>query len=128
MLRPDRVRTLSGTPFGWLDARLLHRGWLRALCPEATAAYAFLCLVADREGVSFYRRERIARELGLCETRLHQALRQLEALDLVAYRPFRAGAAEGFRQVLALPTTRPPATLLPPDLAQLLSDATRPLP
>jgi DNA-binding MarR family transcriptional regulator len=72
------------------------------------ATYAFLCLVANHEGVSFYRRERIGRELGLDDTQVHQALRRLEELDLVAYLPFRRGAADGFRQVLSLPGGQAP--------------------
>jgi len=105
--RPDCVRTLPGTAFGWLDARLHHDGWLRALIPEALAVYTFLCLAADRRGVSFYRRDRIARELGLDDTEVAAALARLTALDLIAYTPFRPGAADGFHQVLALPSDGP---------------------
>jgi hypothetical protein len=46
---PDRVRSINGTAFGWLDARLHHGGWLRALTPDALAVYTFLCLAADYE-------------------------------------------------------------------------------
>jgi len=76
---------------------------------EALAAYTFLCLVADREGVSYYRRERIGRELGLDDGQIQRALTRLEELDLVAYRPFRPGAADGFRQVLSLPKGQAPS-------------------
>ncbi len=38
--------------FGWLDARLWRDGWLEVLTAEDLAVYAFLCLVADRQGVS----------------------------------------------------------------------------
>ncbi len=63
--RPERVRSLTGIHFTWLDARVLRAGWLRVLTPQATAAYTFLCLAADRSGVSYYRRDRIGREVGL---------------------------------------------------------------
>ncbi len=105
--RPDCVRTLAGTAFGWLDARLHHDGWLRALTPEALAVYTFLCLAADRRGVSFYRRDRIARELGLDDTDVATALTRLVDLDVVAYAPFRQGAVDGFHQVLSLPPDGP---------------------
>jgi len=108
--RPDRSRTLQGTPFGWLDARLHRRGWLRKLSCEALAVYTFLCLVADRQGVSYYRRDRISLELGLSDQAVHQALHRLCELDLVAYAPFHVHAADGYHQVLGLPCGNPPAT------------------
>lgn len=120
LLRPDRVRSLASVRFGWIDCELHQGGWLRALSAQAVAAYAFLCLAADRRGVSFYRRDRIGRELGLDDGEVHLALARLEQLDLVAYRPFRPGAPDGFRQVLSLPRGGPPP-LLPPSLTRALS-------
>lgn len=105
--RPDRVRTLTGTAFGWLDARL-RRGWLELLTPDALATYSFLCLAADRQGVSFYRRDRIARAVGLGDAEVAAALRRLRQLELVAYAPFSPHAVDGFHQVLALPAAPPP--------------------
>ena len=122
--RPGRVRTLDGIAFGWIDAALHRAGWLQALSPTAVATYTFLCLVADREGVSFYRRAKIGRELGLDDTEVASALARLIDLDLVAYRPFREGAADGFHQVLSLPEQGPPPLLsaeLVPPLQHLLS-------
>ena len=106
--RPDRVRTLDQTGFGWLDARLQHDGWLCVMTPHELAVYAFLCLAADRQGVSFYRRDRIADKLGLGDSEVFEALARLRELDLVAHQPFRHGAADGFHQVLSLPMDGPP--------------------
>jgi hypothetical protein len=97
------VRSLRGARFGWLDAELLRRGWLREVPAEATAVYAFLCLAADRDGVSFYRCSRIGEELGLDEQQVARSLARLRELDLVAYAPFRLGAPDGYHQVLSLP-------------------------
>lgn len=119
LLRPDRLRDLAQARFGWLDARLLHEGWLRALSPSALATYAFLCLAADRRGLSFYRRARLGRELGLDDAEVHVALARLEQLELVAYRPFRAGAPDGYRQVLSVPPGGPPPVLPPAVLRAL---------
>lgn len=122
--RPDRVRSLRSSRFGWIAAGLLRQGWLQRLDPEALSAYALLCLTANQAGVSFYRRERIGRELGLSDAQVHRALKRLEELDLVAYQAFRPGAADGFRQVLSLPPG--PAPLLPePDLRALVDRLAR---
>lgn len=107
--RPDRVRRLGpGTAFGWSDARLHRDRWLEALTPSALGTYVFLCLAADREGVSFYRRDRIGRALGLDDAEVAAALRRLRQLELVAYAPFSPHAVDGFHQVLALPAAPPP--------------------
>ena len=107
--RPDRIRRIGSAGFGWLDARLRTHGWLKLLSPQALSTYAFLCLVADRSGTSWYRRDRIQNELGLHEDQLHTALDRLLDLELIAYRPFGRHASDGFRQVLSLPEGAAPS-------------------
>lgn len=110
---PERVRALgAATGFGWLDARLIRDGWLEVLTAEDLAVYAFLCLVADRQGVSWYRQDRIRAALALEEQAVWRALGRLEALGLVAYQPFSIHASEGFRQVLAVDPRGPCLDLL----------------
>jgi len=82
------------------------------LSTEALATYLFLCLAADRQGVSFYRRDRISRELGLSDSELFSALGRLEKLELVAYEPFGPHASDGFHQVLSLSPGGPPEKLV----------------
>lgn len=115
--RPDRVRRLQGTAFGWIDARLHHDGWLETLGTAALATYAFLCLAADRQGVSFYRRDRIGRLLALDDHELFRSLARLRELELVGYAPFSPHAVDGFHQVLAVPEGGPPRSRLLLDLA-----------
>lgn len=107
--RQDRVRRIGRVGFGWIDARIHKQGWLEVLGPGAVAVYTFLCLAADRNGVSWYRRDRIGHALGLGEQETHQALGRLRKLDLVAYQPFGQHASDGFHQVLSLPEGGPPA-------------------
>jgi hypothetical protein len=111
------VRALGAAAgFGWLDARLWRDGWLEVMTAGDVAVYVFLCLVGDRQGVSWYRQDRIRAALAMDEQALWRALGRLEALGLVAYRPFHAHAIEGFRQVLAVPTGGPvPARLVSGD-------------
>ena len=105
----DRVRTLNGVTFGWIDARLWRAGWLEVLSPEAIAVYLFLCLVAERRGVSFYRRDRIGKALGLDVTDIARALSRLVHLGLVAFQPFGPNEVDGYHQVLPVPDGGPPA-------------------
>ena len=95
----------------WLDARLHRQEWLALLTAEDIATYVFMCLVANPQGVSWYRRDRIQQALGCSEDALWGALRRLYALDLVAYRPFGPHASDGFHQVLSLPEQGPPEVM-----------------
>lgn len=117
--RPELSRRPNG-PFGWLDARLLQQGWLASLEPEAVVVLVFLALVADRQGVSFYRRERMASMLALERQAVDRALERLLALELAAYRPWRPGAADGVWQLLPLPRTPPRVSHGPTAVSDLL--------
>ena len=105
--RPNRMRQLSRQGFGWLDARLQKQAWLSILTPEQIATYTFLCLVANPQGVSWYRKDRIRAAMCIDEHALRQALYKLYDLDLVAYKPFSRHASDGFHQVLSLPQDGP---------------------
>jgi hypothetical protein len=105
--RPERMRGLRSSAFGWIDANLLKEGWLATMRPSEIAVYLFLCLVANHQGVSWYRRDRIREALNLSEEETRRALIRLCELDLVAYLPFGRYDSEGFRQVLSLPSSGP---------------------
>ena len=105
--RPERMRRFARSGFGWVDARLLKDGWMTVLKTEEIAVYLFLCLVANQQGVSWYRRDRIRAALNLGEAETRRALARLCELDLLAYLPFGRYDSEGFRQVLSLPSSGP---------------------
>jgi len=105
--RPERMRRFASSGFGWVDARLLKDGWLKVMRPEEVAVYLFLCLVANQQGISWYRRDRIREALNLGEEETRRALARLCELDLVAYLPFGRYDSEGFRQVMSLPSSGP---------------------
>ncbi len=104
---PDRVRAIHGRAFGWLEARLQREGWLALLGLDAVAVYALLCLAADRQGVSYYRRDSLARTFGVDFTQIDAALERLVDLNLVGFEPFHRDAVDGFHQVLSLPAGPP---------------------
>lgn len=101
-LRPDRVRRIEGG-FAFLPSRLLHDGFLEALDPEERDLYLFLVLAGDRNGVSYYSQDRIARILGRPLHEILQARNRLIRRDLLAF--------DGLRfQILHLPEAPVPLT------------------
>lgn len=83
-LRPDRIRTME-RPFGWMPFRILTSGILAELTPAAKLLYFFLCLVADRQGLSFYGDKRLCVLVGLGGQQLGSARSELCRRDLVAF-------------------------------------------
>jgi hypothetical protein len=92
---PARVRRVP-SHFSWVDHRLVRLGHIRGRSCRALAVYLFLVTVGDADGVSWYGDERIAVELGLSVSGLHQACDELELAGLIAYDA-------PFYQVLELP-------------------------
>ncbi len=102
VLCPDRVRRIHGS-FSWLDHRLVRDGHLERLTCDEIALYTFLVLAGNRDGVSFYRLEKICRYLDHLDwSDFHEARRGLLRAGLVAFRPFGPGEPNGFYQVLSL--------------------------
>jgi len=72
-------------PFGWIPFRVLSSGLLGRLSPSAKLMYFFLCLVADRDGLSFYGPRRIVELLGLEPSQLVEAVGELRDEDVLAF-------------------------------------------
>ena len=83
-LRPDRMRTIE-RPFGWIPFRVLSSGLLSRLSPPAKLLYFFLCVVADRHGLSYYGPRRIVEVLGLEPSQLVEAVSELRHEDVLAF-------------------------------------------
>jgi hypothetical protein len=105
--RPDAVRRIPGRGvaggFGWLEDRLLRERWLARVGPEATAVLVLLALAADRNGVSYYRRETMVGLLGMTRDSVDRALARLQDLGLVAHRAWGPDQVDGVWQLLAVP-------------------------
>jgi hypothetical protein len=98
---PQRVRRIDGS-FGWIDHRLLRDGHLEGLTLTDLAVYVFLVLAADRNGVSFYRKDVISRKLDIGWGDFAEAKRRLIERRLIAFRPYSPVEVDGFYQVLPL--------------------------
>lgn len=105
--RPDLHRQPTGA-FGWLPAELLHYGWLAEIGPPAVAVLVLMALAADRRGVSFFGRQRMALALGMSRHEVDGALQRLLDAGLVDHRPWRAGARDGVWQLLPPPLRQEP--------------------
>ena len=104
--RPELERRPRGA-FGWLEAELLHDGWLAEVGPHATALLVLLALAANRRGASHFSRDRMAVVLGMSRHEVDGALLRLLDGGLVDHRPWRAGAVDGVWQLLPPLRRRP---------------------
>ena len=111
--QPQRVRKIEKT-FAWIDHRLLRNGFLPAMTPEDQSLYLFLVLAADRNGVSFYRKEKICDCLGLDFQQFEVAKDRLVGMNLIAFEPYSVLSPNGFYQVL-------PVDVHPPDFGKSLA-------
>ncbi len=110
--QPESVRRIEKS-FAWIDHRLLRNGYLQVMTHEEHGLYLFLALAADRNGVSFYRQEKICDILGLDFGPFHIARDRLIDLKLIAFAPYSITTPNGFYQVL-------PITGQAPDFTQAL--------
>jgi len=105
--QPARVRRIEHS-FAWIDHRLLRNSYLEVMTHHDQALYLFLALVADRHGVSFYRKEKICDCLALDWGEFEEARRRLIDYALIAFEPYNASNPNGYYQVLPV-DGRPPA-------------------
>ena len=98
-LRPDRLRTIE-KPFCWLPFRLLKDGTLACLSDRAKLLYLFLCLAANRQGLSYYSDKRIQANFELNSNDIELARNELIKKDLIAHNG-------RVYQLLSLPSAGP---------------------
>lgn len=82
-LEPRRVRYPRG-PYGWIELKVVTGGVLQEVGSDAAFTYLFLCAVGNRDGVSFWSRQRMAQTLGLSSDATEAAIRKLQERDLIA--------------------------------------------
>ncbi len=104
--QPQNVRKIQGS-FAWIDHRLSRGGYLPIMTHEDLVLYLFLTLAADRNGVSFYRKEKICDTLSLDFQQFDVARDRLIDLNLIAYQAYSILSPNGYYQVLPIRTPAP---------------------
>ena len=104
--QPGKIRKIQGS-FAWIDHRLLRDGYLSIMTHEDQVLYLFLALAADRNGVSFYRKETICHTLALSFQQFDIARDRLLDMKLMAYQPYSILSPNGHYQVLPIRTPAP---------------------
>jgi hypothetical protein len=115
--QPQRLRRIEHS-FAWIDHRLLRSGFVQVMTHHEQSLYLFLALAADRNGVSFYRKDKICDILGLEFGEFEVARDRLIDMGLLAFGSYAALSVNGFYQLLPV-DGRPPdfATMAPPQPA-----------
>ena len=62
--QPQKIRNIRNS-FAWIDHRLMRNGFIETMTHQDMALYLFLVLAADKNGVSFYRKEKICQAVSL---------------------------------------------------------------
>ena len=104
--QPQKIRTIKGS-FAWVDHRLLRNGYLAATTHQDLALYLFFVLAADRNGVSFYRKEKICDALNLDFRQFEVARDRLIDMKLIAFEGYTMLSPNGYYQVLPIETKAP---------------------
>lgn len=104
--QPQNIRKINSS-FAWMDHRLVRNGFLQVMTHQEMALYLFLVLAADRNGVSFYRKEKICDALGLDFREFEIARDRLTSFKLVAFEAYTALSPNGYYQVLPIDSGAP---------------------
>ena len=104
--QPQNIRKIKSS-FAWIDHRLLRNGFLQVMTHQDMAMYLFLVLAADRNGVSFYRKEKICDALSFDFRQFEIARDRLINLKLVAFEAYTALSPNGYYQVLPIESKAP---------------------
>ena len=98
-LRPMKARAVI--------AVLRRNGFLEVMTHQDVVLYLFLVLVADRNGVSFYRKEKICEAVSLNYNQFEIAKDRLINMKLIAFEGYSALSPNGYYQILPIESEAP---------------------
>lgn len=104
--QPQKVRKIEKS-FAWIDHRLVRNGYLQVMAHDDMALYLFLILAADRNGVSFYRKEKICDAVSLDFNQFEIARDRLVNMKLIAFEGYSVLSPNGYYQVLPIESAAP---------------------
>jgi hypothetical protein len=104
--QPQNIRKITNS-FAWIDHRILRNGFLQVMTHQDMALYLFLVLAADRNGVSFYRKEKICDVLSFDFRQFEIARDRLINFKLVAYEAYTILSPNGYYQILPIESKAP---------------------
>ena len=104
--QPKNIRNIKGS-FAWLDHRLMRNGFLEVMTHDDMVLYLFLILAADRNGVSFYRKEKICEAVSLDFSQFEIAKDRLVNMNLIAFEGYSVLSPNGYYQVLPIESKAP---------------------
>jgi hypothetical protein len=106
MPQPQKIRKIESS-FAWIDHRLVRNGYLQVMTHDDMVLYLFLILVADRNGVSFYRKEKICDAVSLDFSQFEIAKDRLINMKLIAFKSYSVLSPNGYYQVLPIESKAP---------------------
>ena len=104
--QPKNIRNIKAS-FAWIDHRLVRNGFTEVMTHQDMVLYLFLVLVADKNGVSFYRKEKICQAVSLDYNQFEIAKDRLINMKLVAFEGYSVLSPNGYYQVLPIETNAP---------------------
>ena len=104
--QPQNVRNIEGS-FAWIDHRLVRNGFIKIMTHQDMVLYIFLVLVADKNGVSFYRKEKICQAVSLDYNQFEIAKDRLINMKLIAFEGYSVISPNGYYQILPIENKAP---------------------
>jgi len=104
--QPQKIRKIECS-FAWIDHRLMRNGFVAVMTHRDLALYMFLILAADRNGISFYRKEKICEAVSLDFSQFEIARDRLINMKLVAFENYSVLSPNGYYQVLPIESKAP---------------------
>jgi len=99
--QPKNIRNFNGS-FAWIDHRLMRNGFINIMTHHDMVLYLFLVLAADKNGVSFYRKEKICEAVSLDYNQFEIAKDRLINMKLIAFEGYSMLSPNGYYQILPI--------------------------